>query len=171
MFKVGDRIFYPIHGAGTIVAIETKEILGELHEYFVLSLVIKNLMLMVPKKTVENSGLRPVCEEERIDHALEILGYEQSDMSDSWNKRYRDNMDRLKTGDINEISEVVRDLEIRNHLRGLSTGEKRMLGDAKQVLASEISMVKCIDLKDALLLINSSIGSANSKKMPHLSKV
>lgn len=171
MFKVGDRIFYPIHGAGTIVALETKEILGEMHEYFILSLVIKNLMLMVPKKTVENSGLRMVCEEQQIEHALQILGNEQSDMSDSWNKRYRDNMDRLKTGDINEISEVVRDLEIRNHVRGLSTGEKRMLGDAKLVLASEISMVRSMDIKDALVLINSSIGAANSKKMPHLSKV
>ena len=157
MFKIGDRIFYPIHGAGTIVSIETKEVFGEIHEYFVLSLIIKKLMLMVPIHSADQSGLRLVSDQSQIRDALKTLGMQQSNMSDSWNKRYRENMEKLKTGDINEISKVVRDLEIRNKSKGLSTGEKRMLNDAKMVLASEISIVNDIDIKEALSMISNSI--------------
>lgn len=157
MFNIGDRIFYPIHGAGTIEGIESKEVLGEEHEYLVLHLIIKELTLMVLKKNVEQSGLRKIVEEEKVTFILNLLSTKQSNMAESWNKRYRDNMERLKTGDIVEIAEVVRDLQIREKEKGLSTGEKKMLSDAKMVLASEISLVRNIDLKAALSLISNAI--------------
>lgn len=157
MFNIGDRIFYPIHGAGTIEGIEKKEVLGEEHEYLVLHLIIKELTLMVLKKNVEQSGLRKIVKDEKIKSVLHLLSTGQSDMSESWNKRYRDNMEKLKTGDIVEIAQVVRDLEIRDRKKGLSAGEKKMLVDSKMVLASEISLVKDIDIKAALSLISHSI--------------
>ncbi len=141
MFEVGDKIVYPNHGAGTIVDIEEKEILGEKKQYYVMQLPIGEMKVMIPKSNVQEIGLRSVVNEDIIPHVYEVLAGEQSEMSQNWNRRFRANTEKIKTGDIFEVAEVVRNLTIRDIIKGLSTGEKKMLGNSRQILISELVLV------------------------------
>lgn len=125
MFKVGDKVVYPNHGAGTIVGIETKNILGEEKKYYIMKLPIGDMKVMIPVEKVEEIGVRNIIDEEEADNVLKLLKGDKSKMSQNWNRRYRANMEKLKTGDIYEVGEVVRNLTIRDHEKGLSTGEKK----------------------------------------------
>lgn len=139
MFKIGDNIFYPMHGAGTINAIEEKEILGNKVSYYTIALP-NEIKVMIPVENSETIGLRPIINEEEANKVLGILESEITEMPENWNKRYNENRDRLKTGDIYEIADIYRNLSIRNREKNLSTGEKKMLLNAKQVLISELSL-------------------------------
>jgi len=149
MFKVGDKIVYPLHGAGTIESIESKKVLGEAKDYFVLKLPVRNMKVMLPLDNVHNLGLRNIEDAEQLDEVYEVLAQEASDMSSNWNRRYRDNMEKVRTGDICEVATVVRDLMIMDSEKGLSTGEKKMLNNAKQILISEIAMINDYEWSDA----------------------
>lgn len=138
MFDIGDKIVYPMHGAGVIEDIETKEILGEEKKYYIMKMPIGDMKVMVPVDNVEEVGIRDVVGEEKLKEAVEVLKEDQSKMPQNWNRRYRLNNDKIKTGDILEISEVVRNLMILDMDKGLSTGEKKMLGSATQMLYSEM---------------------------------
>lgn len=159
MFNIGDKVVYPMHGAGRIESIEKKEILGEFHSYFVLRLCIKSLKIMIPVDNVESLGLRYVVEEEELEEMFEILSGKKTRMAESWNKRYRENLDKLKTGDVVEIAIVVRNLELRDREKSLSTGEKKMLANAKQYLASEVALIREISENEGVELIENSITS------------
>lgn len=142
MFELGDKVVYPMHGAGIIESIEEKEILGKKSNYYILKMPVGKMKLMLPVDNVENIGIRDIVEEKQIADVISILK-EKVELTDlNWNKRYRSNMEKIKSGDILEVTEVIRDLSCREKQKGLSTGEKRMLSNAKQILVSEIALVE-----------------------------
>ena len=141
MFNVGDYIVYPMHGAGTIDAIEEKDILGEKQSYYILKMP-GEVKVMVPTSKAEQIGVRNVIDKTSADKVFEILEEDQTEMSMNWNKRYRDNMDKMKSGDIYEVADVVRNLSFKQKEKGLSTGEKKMLINAKQILVSELVLAE-----------------------------
>ena len=143
MFSVGDRIFYPIFGIGVIESIETRVVLNEEREYFILRFDIDRTEVSVPTVNAERSGLRRLSEEEECREAVRILkepSREQGDES-NWNKRYRDNLERLRTGGITDMAYVVRRLADRENRKGLSSGERKMLSEASVMLAGELGEV------------------------------
>lgn len=142
MFKVGDRVVYPKHGAGTIIGVEEKEVLGEKKKYYIIKLPIGDMTAMLPMEKANELGIRRVIDEEEVQDVINILKGDRSKMSKNWNRRYRANMEKIKTGDIFEVTEVVRNLTLREMEKGLSTGEKKMLSDAKQILISELVLAK-----------------------------
>lgn len=142
MFKVGDKVVYPMHGAGVIEAIEEKEVLGETRKYYVMRMPIGDMKVMVPMDSVAEIGLRRVVDEEGVEKVLNILRDKKSTMSANWNHRYRANMEKIKSGNIFEVAEVVRNLILRDKEKGLSTGERKMLENAKRILISELVLAK-----------------------------
>lgn len=141
-FNIGDKVAYPMHGAGIIEAIEEREVLGDKHKYYIMKLPIGEMKVMIPMNNVEEIGLRQIIDDEGIDRVFEILRGEKSKMSQNWNRRYRANMEKIKSGDIYEVAEVVRNLAIRDREKGLSTGERKMLDNARQILISELVLAQ-----------------------------
>ncbi len=145
MFNIGDVIVYPMHGAGVVQSIEEKEVLGEKHKYYTLMLPLRNMKVMIPMNNAGNMGIRGVIESEGFQDVIEILKADRTEMPDNWNRRYRSNMERLKSGKIDEVSAVVRNLVLLDREKGLSTGEKKMLNNAKQILVSELAFATDYD--------------------------
>ncbi len=142
MFNIGDKVVYPMHGAGIIESIEEREILGEKKPYYVMRMPIGNMKVMIPMANVGEIGLRKVIEEEEVNVVFNILSDKSSPMSTNWNRRYRANLEKIKSGNIYELAEVVRNLSHRDKKKGLSTGEKKMLDNARQILISELVLAK-----------------------------
>jgi len=140
MYNLGDKVVYPMHGAGVIESMESKEVLGETKNYYVLKMPIGEMKLMIPVDNVDNIGLRNIIDQESVDVVIDILKQGAVLNDSNWNKRYRDNLLKMKTGDIFEVAQVVRDLTFRDKEKGLSTGEKKMLVSAKQMIVSEIAL-------------------------------
>jgi len=138
MYNIGEKIVYPMHGAGTIEKIEEKTILGELRKYYVLKLPCGDMKVMIPIDKIEEIGVRQVILPNQVDDVFGILKAPSSKMPGNWNRRYRENMEKLKTGDIGEVAEVVRNLIRVEREKHLSTGEKKLLSNARQILISEI---------------------------------
>ncbi|NLM38768.1 MAG: CarD family transcriptional regulator [Firmicutes bacterium] len=138
MYKVGDNVVYPMHGAGVIEAIEEREVLGERQKYYIMALPVGDMKVMIPMDSAEEVGLRQVIDDEGVKRVYEILGGEETAMSTNWNRRYRANMEKIKSGDVFEVAEVVRNLTLRERDKGLSTGERKMLESARQILISEL---------------------------------
>ena len=141
MFNVGDKVVYPMHGAGTIDSIDKKNILDEEIEYINISMP-GGVKVMVPSNQASKQGLRNIISQNDVEKVFCILETDETQMSDNWNKRYRDNMDKMKSGDIYEVADVVRNLSFKQKEKGLSTGEKKMLNNAKQLLVSELVLVE-----------------------------
>ncbi len=141
MFNVGDYIVYPMHGAGTIDAIEEKDILGQKQAYYIIKMP-GEVKVMIPTAQAEKVGIRSVIGKEQATKVFEILGEDETQTEMNWNKRYRENMDKMKTGDIYEVADVVRNLSFKQKEKGLSTGEKKMLTNAKQILVSELVLAE-----------------------------
>lgn len=156
MFNIGDKIVYPMHGAGIVEAIEEKEILGEKQKYYVMRMPIGNMKVMIPLKNIKEIGVRQVAGDDEIAEVLNILHGEKSKMSANWNRRYRANMEKIRSGNIFQIAEVVRNLTIREKEKGLSTGERKMLEKAKHILISEIVLSKDITEEEAKELIENA---------------
>lgn len=150
MFTIGEKVVYPVHGAGIIEAIEQREILGQTRNYYVLRLSTGGLQVLIPVDTVANAGMRSICSEATLKEVWTILSGDPSPWEDNWNRRYRLNMDKIKSGDIHEIAEVVRNLTVRDMGRGLSSGEKKMLDNAKKILVSEVVLAKSISAEQAM---------------------
>jgi len=142
VFQIGDKVVYPVHGAGIIEAIETKEVLGEEHRYYVLFIPSSSMRVMIPCDSSTNNNIRSIVSEKVAEQVMEILHGQESQMSDKWSHRYRLNMDKIKSGDILELAEVVRNLSLRDVGKGLSSGEKRLLDQAKEILVSELALVR-----------------------------
>ena len=141
MFNVGDKIVYPMHGAGTIDAIEEKDILGEKQNYYIIKMP-GEVKVMVPISKASDIGVRSVIDKAEAGKVLEVLEANETEMSNNWNKRYRDNMEKMKSGSIYEVADVVRNLSYKQKEKGLSTGEKKMLNNAKQILVSELVLAE-----------------------------
>lgn len=165
MFKVGDKIVYPMHGAGTIESIEEREILGEKQKYYIMKMPVGDIKVMVPTKNAELIGVRDVIGGDVAESVLDVLSATPTDMSSNWNKRYRDNQDKMKSGDICEVADVVRNLTFRQKDKGLATGEKKMLSNAKQILISELVLAEAMTKEQVETLIDEKIEEAyNSSK-------
>jgi CarD family transcriptional regulator len=138
VFEIGDNVVYPHHGAGKVVKKEDKEILGEVRQYLTIKILHNDMTVMVPCENAGKAGLRRIIDEEAIKKVLTVLQDDVSEMPKNWNRRFKHNRDKIKTGDILELAEVVRNLALREHEKGLSTGEKQMFTRAKKILASEL---------------------------------
>ena len=141
MFNVGDKIVYPMHGAGTIDSIEEKDILGEKQAYYIIKMP-DEVKVMIPTSKAEQVGVRNIIDKQSAEKVFKILGQDETEMDKNWNKRYRNNMDKMKSGDIYEVADVVRNLSFKQKEKGLSTGEKKMLNNAKQILVSELVLAE-----------------------------
>ncbi|MGI6308563.1 MAG: CarD family transcriptional regulator [Dethiobacteria bacterium] len=150
MFNIGDKVVYPMHGAGVIEAIEEKEILGDKKKYYVMNIPAGDMKVMIPLDNVQKVGLRDVIGKSSVDKVYQILGSEGELTNTNWNRRYRANMEKIKSGSIFKVAEVVRSLLLRERLKGLSTGERRMLESAKQILISEMIMVQGVDRNEVM---------------------
>ena len=137
-FEIGDSVVYPHHGAGKVLRKELKEVLGEKREYLTIKILHNDMTVMVPTENAARAGLRRVIDEVTVKKVLAVLQDECSEMPKNWNRRFKHNRDKIKTGDIYELAEVVRNLAIREAQKGLSTGEKQMFTRAKKILASEL---------------------------------
>ena len=157
MFSIGDKVVYPMQGAGIIEKIETQHILGEDREYFVLKTPYSDMKIMIPVRTCMQTGVRAVIGSEQVNAVIEVLRAPSTAMNSNWNRRYRENMDRLKTGDAGEVAGVVRNLVRVDRARSLSAGEKKMLTNALRILASEFVMVLGIEPAAAEQLIDDAI--------------
>lgn len=157
MFNVGDNIVYPMHGAGTIDSIEEKEILGEKQQYYIIKMP-GEVMVMVPTAKAESMGVRNVIDKQNASSVLEVLEKDETEMSNNWNKRYRENLDKMKTGNVYEVADVVRNLSFKQKEKGsLSTGEKKMLENAKQILVSELALAEHSSKDEIEKLIDNKI--------------
>jgi CarD family transcriptional regulator len=137
-FEIGDNVVYPHHGAGQVLKKELKKMFGEEREYLTIKILHNDMTVMVPCENAGIAGLRRVIDEETVKKVLTVLQDELSEMPKNWNRRFKHNRDKIKTGDIYELAEVVRNLAIREYDKGLSTGEKQMFTRAKKILASEL---------------------------------
>ena len=138
MFRVGDKVVHPMHGAGVIDGIVREKICGTVQEYYVFKMPVGGLVLKIPIATSQAIGLRDVVDAQAAEKLLAAFPTLDAEMTSNWNHRYRENMQRLKSGDLYEVARVVKSLMYRERQRGLSTGERKMLHNAKQILMSEI---------------------------------
>ena len=157
MFKVGDNIFYPLHGAGTIESIEEKNILGENKKYYVMKMPIGDVKVMVPTDNAENIGVREIVKEDTVNKVFKVFDTATEMEKISWSKRYKENMDKMKTGDLLEIADVVKTLSFKQKDKGLSTSEKKMLNNAKQILVSELVLTNNKDKEEIEEMISDRI--------------
>ncbi len=154
MYNIGDKIVYPMHGAGVIESIEEKEILGSKQSYYVVKIPVGDMKVLIPTKNVDNIGIREVISEKDADKVFSILCSKSVDLNSNWNKRYRENMVKIKSGNIYEVADVVGSLMVRDKEKGLSTGERKMLNSAKQILISELVLAKNMNALEIEKIIN-----------------
>ena len=167
MYKVGDKVVYPHHGAGTVVKKEEREVLGQQREYLTIKILHNDMTVNVPCENVEKVGLRKVIDEAMVEQVVKALTGNGTVMPKNWNRRFKHNRDKMKTGDVLELAEVVRNLSLRDHEKGLSTGEKQMFVKAKKILASELMYAKGMDAEEAaewLEDVLSNVGANGGKK-------
>lgn len=156
MFEIGDRVAYPMHGAGIVELIEDKEILGKLQSYYVLRFALGGMKVMVPVVGKE-VGLRAIITKDEGQKVLEFLSQPCGEECDNWNRRYRENLEKMRTGSIFDTAEVVRALMHRDRAKGLSTGEKKMLNSAKQILVSELILSLELEEQEVLSRIEQAV--------------
>ena len=135
MFEIGDKVVYPHHGAGTVVKREKREVLGEVREYLTIQILHNDMTVNVPCENAERVGLRQVIDQRTVAMVVKTLSGGSTEMPKNWNRRFKHNRDKMKTGDILELAEVVRNLSLRDHEKGLSTGEKQMFVKAKKIMS------------------------------------
>ena len=138
VFNVGDKVVYPMHGAGIIEAIEEKEVLGKKRTYYIMRMPIGNMKVMIPVDNGNEVGLRSVIKQNEVYLVIDILKEQKTTILQDWNRRYRAHMEKIKSGDIFEVAEVVKNLILRDKEKGLSTGERKMLENARRILVSEL---------------------------------
>ncbi|MGH9152590.1 MAG: CarD family transcriptional regulator [Acidimicrobiales bacterium] len=156
-FDVGDKVVYPHHGAAVIEKREQKEVFGETREYLVLKLAYGDLTLMVPCDNTDEVGLREVINDEEVEEVFAVLRKKEARMPTNWSRRYKNHVEKLKSGDIYQVAEVVRNLSIRDKDKGLSAGEKRMLTRARQILVSELTFAIGVTEEEAEQKLNDAL--------------
>ena len=138
MYSIGNEVAYPMHGAGVISKIENREVLGVTKSYYVLQMPYGSMQVLVPVDSADQVGLRPVVSEKEIPAVLKVLSADSTPMDDNWNRRIRENADKLKTGELANVAEVIRNLTRVGRTKKLSSGEKKQLQSAMQILISEM---------------------------------
>ena len=142
MYQIGDKVVHPMHGAGVIDSIVRKKVAGKVQDYYLLKLSTGSMMVMIPTEHSDEIGVRPVVSGQEATHILSEMEDIQVDMTSNWNQRYRENMLRIKSGNLLEVAKVVKGLMYREPQKGLSTGERKMLHSAKQILISELVLAQ-----------------------------
>ena len=165
-FEEGDKVVYPHHGAGLVMAKETRELMGEEREYLTIKILHNELTVMVPCENAGVAGLRRVIDEEEIKKVTNVLTDDVSEMPKNWNRRFKYNREKIKTGDVFELAEVVRNLAIREWEKGLSTGEKQMYTRAKKILASELMYALEMDEEGAEQHLDNLLAESAGAKTP-----
>ncbi len=164
MYDVGEKVVYPHHGAGTVVKKETREVLGQQREYLTIQILHNDMTVNVPSENAEKVGLRKVIDEDAVTLVVQALTGDGTMMPKNWNRRFKHNRDKMKTGNIFELAEVVRNLSLRDHEKGLSTGEKQMFVKAKKILASELMYAKEMDEDEAAVWLDDVLSRAGQPK-------
>lgn len=159
MFNVGDKVVYPMHGAGVIESIEERAVLDERQAYYIIKMP-GEVKVMVPTAKAEEIGVRNIIDKASAEKVIKVLEQESTEMSMNWNKRYRDNMEKMKTGNIYEVADIVRNLSFKQKEKGLSTGEKKMLLNAKQILVSELVLAEQKDLNEIESIVEDKINAS-----------
>ncbi len=159
MFKVGDKIVYPMHGAGVIETIEERAILDEKQSYYIIKMP-GEVKVMVPTAKAEEIGVRNIIDKETAGKVINVLEQDSTEMSMKWNKRYRDNVEKMKSGDIFEVADIVRNLSFKQKDKGLSTTEKKMLLNAKQILVSELVLAESKEKEEVEELVDNKINTS-----------
>ena len=157
MYSVGDKIVHPMHGAGIIDNIVEKKVNGMIKHYYILKLPSNGMVVMIPMDHCDEIGIRPVVDSDSAKQVLAAIKTIKVEVTSNWNQRYRENMLRLKSGDLLEVARVVKSLMIRDHQRGLSTGERKMLHSAKQILISELVLSQAGSYEDIELQIQTAV--------------
>ena len=157
MFQVGDKIVHPMHGAGIVDSIVQKKVNGVVREYYILKLPMGGMLVMIPVQSCGEIGVRPVVDEQEAERIIAAFPEIEVDTTQNWNRRYRENMLRLKSGDLLEVARVIKSLTVRDGERGLSTGERKMLHSAKQILISEIVLSQNSSYEDVEARINTAL--------------
>ncbi|MGZ0713068.1 CarD family transcriptional regulator (plasmid) [Coraliomargarita sp. W4R53] len=159
LFEVGETVVYPHHGAATIIEVKDRVIRGETKKYLKLNVTQGDLIIEVPAENVDLVGVRDVIGQEGLDKVFEVLRAPFTEEPTNWSRRYKANLEKLASGDVIKVSEVVRDLWRRDQDRGLSAGEKRMLAKAKQILISELALAEKTDEEKASVLLDEVLAS------------
>jgi len=157
MFNIGDKIVYPIHGAGVIESIEEKEILGSKNKYYIMRMPIGDMSVMIPLDNIETLGIRTIIDKSDSRKVLDILSQEPTEMSKIWTKRYRENEMKIKTGNIYEIAEIVKNLMAMDRAKKLSAGEKKILSNARSILLSELMLVLEMESQEVERLLEGTV--------------
>ena len=144
MYQIGDKVVHPMHGAGVIDSIVQRKVAGKLEDYYLLRLSVGSMTVMIPTGNTQEIGVRPIVSSEEANDLIRALENIEVDMTQNWNRRYRENMVRLKSGDLLEVARVVKGLLLRESQRGLSNGERKMLRTAKQILISELVLAQSL---------------------------
>jgi CarD family transcriptional regulator len=165
LFDVGDKVVYPHHGAGTVVSKETRLVLGQEREYLTIKILHNEMTVNVPCENAEKVGLRWVIDQEMVEIVVKALSGCSTEMPKNWNRRFKHNRDKMKTGNILELAEVVRNLSLRDHEKGLSTGEKQMFVKAKKILASELMYAKDMDEEQAAAWLEEVLAKPAAKRV------
>lgn len=158
-FRVGDKVVYPHHGAAVIERKEKREMFGEMRDYFILKLAYGELTLMVPIDSTDEVGLRNVTPEKELPKVIKVLKKnEPTTNTTNWSRRFKANVEKLRSGDIYQVADVVRSLHQRDKEKGLAAGEKRMLTKARQILVSELTFAKNCDEDEAEQMLDEVLG-------------
>ena len=148
MFRIGERVVHPMHGAGVIDSIVQGKGPGGTRDYYVFRLSDGDLILKIPVDRSNSVGLRPVITKEEAVHLLDMIPSLKPEEAANWNRRYRENLERLKSGDLQEVARVIKGLMRRDQLRGLSNGERKMLHNARKILFSELMLVQGVTYQE-----------------------
>ena len=165
MFRKGDTVVHPEHGAAVIEELRTREILGERKKYLVLRVAYGDLTLMIPVESTEEVGLREVVSKNEVKKVMNVLKQDESKMAANWSRRFKNNIEKLRSGDIYQVAEVVRNLSIREREKGLSAGEKRMVVKARQILISELAFATGKSEDEAEAVIDGVLDDSHGVKV------
>jgi CarD family transcriptional regulator len=160
MFKVGDKIVYPIHGVGVIDAIEKKTILSKRSDYYIITIVNNSMKVMIPVKNADNIGIRKIITKKDVQKVLNLLAKDENTSVDDWKERYQNNIDKVKSGSIMEVAEVARDLYRRGREKELSIMERKLYENAYQLISHELALSKDIDIEEAGNLVSEALSSS-----------
>ncbi len=157
MYKVGDKIVYPMHGVGYIDAIEKKVVLGKRGEYYIIQIINSGMKVMIPVKTADTIGIRSIMPKKEIKKVLTLLSTDEDTSVDDWKERYQSNIDKVKSGSIYEVSEVARDLFKRGTEKELSIMERKLYENAYQLITHELALAKDIDIEEAGNMVSEAL--------------
>lgn len=160
MYTLGAKVVYPIHGVGIIDSIEDKTVLGERHSYYVIKLTISDMTVMIPVERSEELGLRLIVSDREANKALRLIGGQSTEMDEDWKSRYQHNFEKIKSGSILNVAEVVRNLFHRNRVKELSIMEKKLYENAYRLLVDEISYVKDLEREEVQNIVSEGLESS-----------